>query len=208
MAPHPTAPSLSVIHSEPRLAIGQRAFLIHTPRGNVLWDCITLLDPPTVAAINAVGGLDAIVISHPHFYSTHLLWATVFDCPVYLASDDKIWLAEPEPRPEKPVRVFIEGEAAEMDIPGREGKKTGVKAIKVGGHFPGSLVVLHDDRLLVADTIMPTPAGLGDWGDRGRPKGMNSFAFMWSYPNVRSPFLFLPLPLFKSLLTPTYQAKT
>jgi hypothetical protein len=39
----------------------------------------------------------------------------------------------------------------------------------------------------VADTLMPTPAGLGDWGDRERPKGMNSFAFMWSYPNVRPP---------------------
>lgn len=129
-----------------------------------------------------------IVISHPHFYSTHLLWAAVFDCPVYLAGDDKEWLAEPEPLPDNPVRIFIEGEGAEFDIPGQDGRNIGAKAIKVGGHFPGSLVLLHDSRLLVADTIMPTPSGVGDWGARRRPKGMNSFAFMWSYPNVRSFF--------------------
>ncbi|OAF58406.1 hypothetical protein VC83_06360 [Pseudogymnoascus destructans] len=36
LSPHPNAPSLSIIHSSPRLAIGQRAFLVHTPAGNIL----------------------------------------------------------------------------------------------------------------------------------------------------------------------------
>lgn len=31
-----------------KFAIGQRAILIQTPSGNVLWDCITLLDQETV----------------------------------------------------------------------------------------------------------------------------------------------------------------
>ena len=31
---------------------------------------------------------------------------------------------------------------------------------------------------------MTTPAGLGNWKEKGRPRGMNSFAFMWSIPNV------------------------
>ncbi|KFY87102.1 hypothetical protein V500_07185 [Pseudogymnoascus sp. VKM F-4518 (FW-2643)] len=188
LTPHPTAPSLYIVHSSPRLAIGQRALLVRTPHGNILWDCITLLTPSLVASIRAIGGLAGIVISHPHFYSTHLLWAQVFRCPVYLSDDDRGWLVEEDPCSSDPVRRFIVGQGAELDIPGNDGQKTGAKAIKVGGHFPGSLVLLHDSRLLVADTIMPTPAGVGDWGARGRPKGMNSFAFMWSYPNM------IPLP--------------
>lgn len=109
-----------------------------------------------------------------------------------------MWLVEEDWS--SPVRRFIKGEGAELDIPGKDGEKTGAKAIKVGGHFPGSLVLLHDKRLLVADTMMPTPAGVGDWGEKGRPKGMNSFAFMWSYPNVRS-FLFTS-PHFSLLPSP------
>ena len=31
-----------------KFAIGQRAFLLETPMGNVLWDLITLLDDATV----------------------------------------------------------------------------------------------------------------------------------------------------------------
>ncbi|OBT93146.1 hypothetical protein VE01_09186 [Pseudogymnoascus verrucosus] len=188
LSPHPTAASLSIVHSSPRLAIGQRALLVHTPAGNILWDCITLLTPSLVSSIRDLGGLVGIVISHPHFYSTHLLWAAVFKCPVYLASDDKEWLVEEEPNPKEPVRRFIDGEGGELEIPGKDGRETGAKAIKVGGHFPGSMVLLHDSRLLVGDTIMPTPSGVGDWRPHERPKGMNSFAFMWSYPNM------IPLP--------------
>lgn len=70
--------------------------------------------------------------------------------------------------------------------------KSGVLAIKLGGHFPGSLVCLAHNRLLIADTLVATPSGMGDWskgpGERregkGRPKGMNSFVFMWSIPNM------------------------
>jgi hypothetical protein len=60
------------IWTEPKFAIGQRAVLIKTTQGNVLWDCITFLDVETVEWINGMGGLAAIVISHPHYYTTHL----------------------------------------------------------------------------------------------------------------------------------------
>jgi hypothetical protein len=63
---------LLAIRTEPQLAIGQSAYLVRTPEGNVLWDCITYLDDETVEAIKAYGGLKAIVISHPHFFSTHI----------------------------------------------------------------------------------------------------------------------------------------
>jgi hypothetical protein len=62
-------PHLTGIGTEPSFAIGQRALLLQTDQGNVLWDCISYLDGNTVAAIQQRGGLKAIAISHPHFYT-------------------------------------------------------------------------------------------------------------------------------------------
>jgi hypothetical protein len=73
----------------PDFAIGQRALLLRTPDGNVLWDCVALLDPATVAIVKALGGLRAIAISHPHFYTAMVDWAQAFDCPVFLHAADR-----------------------------------------------------------------------------------------------------------------------
>lgn len=61
------------IYTEPKFAIGQRAMLIETPAGLVLWDLIALIDEETEQFIKSKGNgkLAAIVISHPHFYTTH-----------------------------------------------------------------------------------------------------------------------------------------
>lgn len=173
------------IWTEPKFAIGQRAVLVKTPLGNILWDCLTYLDSETLERINAIGGLAAIVISHPHYYTTHLDWAEAFDCPVYLSWEDKQWLNRLD-RLGK-ARTFIEGSEEEIEV---RGEGTGVKALKLGGHFPGSLVCLAFGRLLVADTLVTTPSGRGNWeGTKGgRPDGMNSYSFMWSIPNM------IPLP--------------
>lgn len=179
--PVPSAPNLISLTTEPKFAIGQRAILIQTPAGNVLWDCITVLDSDTIDWINSLGGLVAIVISHPHYYSTHLLWAETFKCPVYISRDDEDFLSRKDV---SGARKFLEVGTTEVKIPGKDGKDTGVKAVKLGGHFPGSLVCLTEKKLLIADTLMTTPSGIGNWKDKGRPKGMNSFAFMWSIPNV------------------------
>jgi len=173
------------IWTEPKFAIGQRCVLIKTPRGNVLWDCITYLDEGTIQWIKRIGGLQAIIISHPHYYTTHLLWARVFGCPVYLSREDGEWLCRAETVGAE-VRALVEETVVE--VKGRDGLDTGVRGLKLGGHFPGSLVCLYEDRLLVADTLVTTPSGLGDWKEKPRPKGMNSFAFMWSIPNM------IPLP--------------
>ncbi|KXJ86904.1 beta-lactamase-like protein [Microdochium bolleyi] len=205
------------ITTEPRFAIGQRAVLIRTGRGNVLWDCVTFLDDDTIARVNELGGLDAIVISHPHYYSTHVEWARAFSCPVYLAFEDKEWLVQ-----SSSWQDFIHG--TEFNVPlldglGNPGEDTQlptpaddddtVKVLKLGGHFPGSLVLLCSGRLLIADTLVTTPAGLGSWETDAlgeprpeaqssasgaaapprdpptrRPLGMNSFSFMWSIPNM------------------------
>jgi glyoxylase-like metal-dependent hydrolase (beta-lactamase superfamily II) len=169
------------IWTEPKFAIGQRAILVKTPLGNILWDCITYLDNETIERINAMGGLAAIVISHPHYYTTHLDWADTFDCPVYLSWEDKEWLNRLD-RLGK-ARTFIEGSEEEIEV---RGEGTGVKALKLGGHFPGSLVCLAFGRLLVADTLVTTPSGVGSWDSTkgGRPEGMNTYAFMWSIPNM------------------------
>lgn len=188
------------ISSEPKIAIGQRAVLIRTPRGNVLWDCITLLDDETITHVNKLGGLKAIVISHPHYYSTHVEWARAFQCPVYLAAEDKEWMVQSSPWQrfvtETEFVVPLGSDAVEDDPAGE------VKVLKLGGHFPGSFVALYDKRLLIADTLVTTPAGRGNWDTDAagqpralsdsavrdpptrRPLGMNSFSFMWSIPNM------------------------
>ena len=170
---------LIAIATQPKVGIGQRAILVRTDQGNVLWDCITLLDAETIEKVNALGGIQAIVISHPHYYSTHLEWAHAFNCPVYLASEDAEWLAQRDENKQ----VFLAEDKVETRV-------LGTTVLKLGGHFPGSLVLLFEDKLLIADTFLATPSGLGNWDRdavgvaRERPKGMTSFAFMWSFPNM------------------------
>ncbi len=41
----------------PAFAIGQRAFLLRMPQGNVLWDCLANLDDATFTLIAALGGI-------------------------------------------------------------------------------------------------------------------------------------------------------
>jgi len=77
--------------STKQLGIGERAILLQTESGNVLWDLVAWLDDGTADFVKSKGGLKAIVISHPHFWTTHLEWAREFGCPVYLQEADKEW---------------------------------------------------------------------------------------------------------------------
>jgi hypothetical protein len=73
------------VGTQPQFAIGQRALIVCTPHGNVLWDCISLIDAATVTLINELGGLNAIAISHPHFYTSMVEWSRAFgDIPIHL----------------------------------------------------------------------------------------------------------------------------
>ncbi|PGH31820.1 hypothetical protein GX50_05424 [[Emmonsia] crescens] len=181
------------IDTVPQVAIGQRAILCCTPAGNVLWDCITYIDDATVRHINELGGIEAIVISHPHYYSTSVHWAEAFGCPVYISAEDEEWLMRRTPGTKtisaaqsagnhERVRGHVLWEGKELDLLGGQ-----VTAVKVGGHFPGSSVLLWKEtkKLLVADSIMVVPSGVYHVD---RPPGTTSFTFMWSYPN------FIPLP--------------
>ncbi|OJD32875.1 metallo-beta-lactamase family protein [Diplodia corticola] len=170
------------IWTEPKFAIGQRAILIKTPEGNVLWDLITYLDSKTIDFINSHGPLRAIVISHPHYYTTHLEWARAFNnVPVYTSVEDESWFSRADfapsasaSAPSFPVRRLL-SQTAEDILPGA------VTAVKTGGHFPGSLVLLWKRRLMVADTFVTVPSGLYH---HDRPPGTTSYSFMWSIPNM------------------------
>lgn len=161
------------IHTEPQVAIGQRAFLLRAPEGNILFDCITYLDDETVRHVQGLGGIKAIVVSHPHYFSTTMQWAQAFHCHVYISAEDKKWLT----RQGDWYRYWGEDK---LDLLG--GCFT---AVKVRGHFPGSSVLLwnSEKKLFVADSIMVVPSGVYHVD---RPAGTASFSFMWSYPNMVS----------------------
>lgn len=53
--------------------------------GNILWDCVSLLDEATIDIVKALGGLKAIAISHPHYYANNAQWSSTFgNVPVYI----------------------------------------------------------------------------------------------------------------------------
>ena len=63
-------PGLIGVATTPEFAIGQRALLVRTAAGNVLWDCISLIDDATIEIIRALGGVRAI--AHRHLTSALL----------------------------------------------------------------------------------------------------------------------------------------
>jgi hypothetical protein len=152
------------IHTHPNFAIGQRALLLRTPAGNILWDCIALLDDATTALVRAMGGLHAIAISHPHYYTCMQDWARRFDCPVHLHAADAAWVM----RPDAMIRHW-DGETLEI--------AEGVTLLRLGGHFAGG-TVLHwaggaDGRgAVLSGDILQVAA------DTRR------VSFLWSYPNM------------------------
>src|SRR5438552_5346438 len=92
------AAQLLGIGTKPEFAIGQRALLMQSPAGNLLWDCISLLDDKTSAEVKTREGIRAIAISHPHFYSSMVEWAERFDAEIYLHAADRRWVMRDSPR--------------------------------------------------------------------------------------------------------------
>ena len=141
------APGLTTIATEPKLGIGQRAHLIETEHGNILWDLVAYFDDATIAAVRAHGDIAAIAISHPHFYTTMGAWSQALgNLPIYLHRDNEPWVMRPDPA----IR-FWESETLEV--------APGITLLRCGGHFPGS-TVLHwrngaggRGTLLTGDTI-------------------------------------------------------
>ena len=161
---HAEEPGLTGFRTTPAFAIGQRALLIESPAGNLLWDCVALIDEATIASIHARGGLRAIAISHPHYYTTMVEWSRAFGgIPVYLHAADRQWVMRPDA-----CLQFWDGEHRQLD--------DGITLIRCGGHFEGG-TVLHwkagaggRGALLTGDILQVVP-------DR------RWVSFMYSYPN-------------------------
>ncbi len=148
---------------EPAYGIGQRALLVRTPHGNVLWDCVPLLDDATRTRVEELGGISAVCASHPHFYGSVVDWADAFDARILLPRADRDWQQRPSPRVE-----LYDDEVAPVP---------GLTVARTGGHFDGASV-LHwpagaDGRgaLLTGDTVQVV-------ADR------RWVSVMWSYPNL------------------------
>jgi hypothetical protein len=161
-------PGLVGIGVDPPFAIGQRALLVRTPQGNLLWDPPGFLDELAVQAVTDAGGLRAVSASHPHFYGAITEWGNAFDAEILLPEVDAAWLARPPDRPP-------------MTWSGSLPVLPGVTLVQCGGHFAGSAVVHWADgaggagALLSGDTIFVTP-------------GEDRVTFVRSAPNR------LPLP--------------
>lgn len=156
-------PGLWGIGVDPPVGIGQRALLVQTDAGNVLWDCIPLLTDDARARIADLGGIRAICMSHPHFYGANVDFADAFDARILLPAADREWVRRPSPR----VELYEEGIEP---VPG-------LTLARIGGHFDGASV-LHwpggaegRGALLTGDTVQVLP-------DAGW------VSFMWSYPNL------------------------
>ena len=158
-------PDLVRIGTEPEFAIGQNALLVRTASGNVLWDCISYLDDETLREVNALGGIAAIAISHPHFYASCVEWSEAFGgAPILLHSADRAFVMRPSPS----ITHFDEDEIEPAP---------GIRVVRLGGHFHGSTVLLWSKGaggrgvLLTGDTI---GTGVAD---------RRYVTFMYSYPN-------------------------
>jgi glyoxylase-like metal-dependent hydrolase (beta-lactamase superfamily II) len=164
------APQLLGIGTEPEFAIGQRALLLQSPGGNLLWDCISLLDEKTIAEVKARGGIRAIAISHPHFYSSMVAWADHFDALIFLHAKDRQWVMRPA---DAGSRIqFWEGTTLPL--------WDGLTLINCGGHFEGG-------------TVLHWPAASRSGGSKGAlltgdiitvVQDRRYVSFMRSYPNL------------------------
>lgn len=162
-------PGLIGIGTTPQVAIGQRALFIAQPGGGVLWDGTPLVTDEAVDLIKRHGGLRAIAMSHPHFYSSMIDWSEAFGgVPIHLHEANRQYVMRPDER-----ISYWQSDTLELG--------QGVTLVRCGGHFEGSSV-LHwaagaggKGVLMTGDTIMVVP-------------DTRWVSFMYSYPNL------IPLP--------------
>jgi hypothetical protein len=126
--------------------------------------CISLIDDAMVEIVQALGGLRAIAISHPHYYTTMVEWSDAFGgIPVHLHAANQSWVMRSAPC------LQLWTEETRKILPG-------VTLIRVGGHFEGGTVLhwaggaANKGALLSGDLLQVT-------ADR------RFVSFMWSYPN-------------------------
>lgn len=149
----------------PFFAINQRAALVNSIEGNVLWESLSIVTDEAVAEISRHGGVQAIAISHPHFYTSMLEWSEALgNIPIFLHREDRQWVARGSSR-----IVFWSGDSLTVN--------SDITLVHCPGHFPGS-TVLHwksgangRGALMLGDSIQVAM-------DR------RQVSVMYSYPNA------------------------
>lgn len=145
-------------------AIPQRMLLLPTDAGNILWESVSLVNDQAVAALTERGGVDHIVISHPHFYSAMVEWSEALGgVPILLHDADRRWVL----RPSAKIRYW---RGDELSL------SAGVTLIRCGGHFPGSTALHWKHGPRTGGALFPGDA-MQVASDR------RHLGFMYSYPN-------------------------
>lgn len=156
------------IATSPSFGIGQTAYVVQGTNFNLLWDCITYIDAETINDITKLGGIDAIALSHPHYYSTQVEWAEAFDASIYIHEDDHEWVTRPSEK-----IIFWSGDSLEL--------AAGLFLHRIGGHFKGATVLEWKEGHAQKGVVLA--------GDIVRVVADRQWvSFMYSYPN------FIPLP--------------
>ena len=156
---------LLAIGLDPAFAINQRAFLLPTDAGNILWECLSLVSDEAVETIRARGGIDRVVISHPHFYTSMVEWSEAFSgVSILIHEADREWVMRPSPHIQ-----FWSGDVLKLS--------DAVSLIRCGGHFEGSTALHWRDG--------PHPGGALFPGDALQVvQDRRHVSFMYSYPNI------------------------
>ncbi len=156
-------PGLLELTADPKVGIGQSAFVVSTAGGTVLWDPPGFVDDEAVERIRALGEVLGISSSHPHMFGAQLEWSRrLGDAPVLVSGPNLKWVSRNGP--------------VIQEHPDRHQVAPGLTLHRFGGHFAGS-TVLHwaagaggRGVLLSSDTIHANP-------DRA------TVTFLRSYPN-------------------------
>lgn len=156
------------VKTSPAFGIGQTAYIVQSEGFNLLWDCLSFIDDRTINKIKELGGINAIALSHPHYYSTQVEWAEVFNVPIYIHEDDEEWVMRPSDK-----IIFWSGNSLEVHV--------GLVVHRLGGHFKGGAVLEwkngnEEKGILLTGDIIQVVAD-NQW-----------VSFMYSYPNL------IPLP--------------
>ena len=150
---------------EPGFAINQRAFLIPHAGGAVMWECLAAVTDEAVSRIEAMGGVSAIAISHPHFYAAMADWsAALGGVPIHIHADDRRWVQRPCDTLE-----FWDGPRLAL--------ADNIELVHLGGHFDGSAGLWWKGGPKAGGSLFP--------GDAIQVATDRRFAtFMYSYPNA------------------------
>jgi hypothetical protein len=151
---------------EPAFAIDQRALLLPTDAGNILWESLSLVTQDAVDELRRAGGVDMIAISHPHFYGAMVEWSNALGgIPILLHGADRRWVARADGN------IEFWGDADRLKL------SQDVTLIQCGGHFEGS-TALHWAR-------GPAEGGALFPGDALQVTQDRQYvSFMYSYPNL------------------------